>query len=76
MTEPLYKLAQRLRPLPIALAHAYAQTKPTEQPRLEALNRLYHALKAGEQLQCRGELLACRNAKRGNHEAQISEPIK
>lgn len=59
------------RPLPVALAQVFANTKPTD-PRMDALNRIFRALSKADQLRCQDELHWCRLAKRGAVEAQIA----
>ncbi|MDE2020489.1 MAG: hypothetical protein KGJ13_09160 [Patescibacteria group bacterium] len=74
MTKPLptsHALTRPLRPLPLALAHSYVQTKPHEQLRLVTLNTLYNRLTIAEQCICRHEIAECRAGKRGERPAQI-----
>jgi hypothetical protein len=65
METPMALLTQCKPPrsLAIALAHCFASCKPTDQRRLELLNRIHSRLSFAESFQCRKELLECRHAK-------------
>lgn len=58
------------RPLPVALAHVFANAKPAD-PRMNALNRIFRTLNSVDQLRCRDELHFCRLAKRGQVQAVV-----
>jgi len=58
------------KPLPIALAHDMAVTKPGD-PRMVMLNRLFSRLTWAAQQQCKAELQRCREAVRGQHPAEV-----
>lgn len=61
----------RMRPLPIALAHALARAKVSDQHRQDVLGRLFRALPPVDQFRCRAELMDCRAAKRGELLAEV-----
>lgn len=58
------------RPLPVALAHVFANAKPAD-PRMPALNRIFTRMAKADQLRCRDELHWCRLAKRGELKAVV-----
>lgn len=59
------------RARPVLLAHQFAAAKPTEQGRMELLNRLFNTLSPADKMRCRDELAWCKLAKRGNLEARV-----
>lgn len=52
------------RPLPIALAHAMASAKVSDQPRQQLLTRVFSRMQPAQQALCRHELAECRAARR------------
>jgi len=69
MTSPQLT-AYRLRPLPRALAHAFAATKPGSL-RMDVLNALFRRMTPREQLECRAEMLETKAARRGEKPATV-----
>lgn len=62
--------AANVRELPIALAHYAVRRKPGEPGALIA-NKLFARLTPADQLRCRWELHECREARRGQRNAEI-----
>lgn len=60
------------RPLPIALAHAMASAKVSDQDRQQLLSRVFKAMQPAQQARCRHELAECRAARRGERFAVVS----
>lgn len=67
----LHDLFERRRPLWMALAHSMAGLKLGNSERLAMLNRIYSTLRIADAIACRGELLECREARRGQRRAEI-----
>jgi uncharacterized tellurite resistance protein B-like protein len=70
MNSQLMRALATRRELPEALAHYFVATKPGE-PRLAAAARIYAHLNAADQLRTRAEISACRQARRGEVEAEL-----
>ena len=64
-------IEQPLRPLPIALARELVRSKPGTDRR-DLLGRVYTAMTPAQKMLCHAELLECRAARRGAHEAVVA----
>ncbi|HKV83224.1 MAG TPA: hypothetical protein VJN88_01615 [Ktedonobacterales bacterium] len=64
-------IPQPIRPLPIALAHELEKSKP-HSDRRDLLGRVYTAMTPAQKMLCHAELLECRAARRGAHEAVVA----
>lgn len=60
------------RPLPIALGQELANTPLSAHARHHVLGRIFNTLRPGDKLRCQREIMACRQAKRGQLAATIT----
>ena len=67
----LRDMAERTRPLHIALAHVMANTRLCEQERHALLNRLFLRLTLAEQILCTVERKECSAARAGRRFAVV-----